>query len=392
MTNRTATRRTSTRVTLALLIAAAAIAVRIGTADPVRASASVTEPGYIEMADGTLLHYTLTLPASAGRFPVILIYGPYNEGNNGTGGHADVPEALLANGYAVLGVNIRGTGCSGGTFDLMSKQAWEDGAAVIEWAARQSWSDGNVGMWGLSYPGMSQLGVAAERPKHLDAIAPFHALSSVYRDVGYPGGIFNPAFAAAWSIAFQPGSSYSSSLEVVTQNQDPICAQHVADHTATGLNGNTLPAVAQHPFEDEYWAARAPGAEAARIDVPSFNCVTWQDDEASPRETVTSVFEQLNRNRTWIVVANGWHGQCGDTPDNQVISSLVRFFDRFVKGDGNGFERSPRVQIWHEAQNNAAGTPTPRWITTAASWQQIRPEPVELFFRRDGRLSSAPPS
>ena len=126
------------------------------------------------MADGTQLEYTVDLPAATGRFPVAMVYDGYCEGAGALTCNDQVnANALLAAGYAVLGVSIRGTSCSTGTFDAFSSQEWSDGAAAVEWAARQPWSNGHLGMLGDSFPGITQVGVAGLRPPHLDAIAPF---------------------------------------------------------------------------------------------------------------------------------------------------------------------------------------------------------------------------
>jgi hypothetical protein len=136
-------------------------------------AAAVQQTGYITMSDGVKLRYAVELPAAAGRFPVALKYDGYCEGTapmscNGTTDSS----ALLAAGYAVLGVNARGTGCSQGQFDFRSPTESTDGAAVVEWAARQSWSTGHVGMFGDSFPGVLQPVVAALNPAGLDSRPP----------------------------------------------------------------------------------------------------------------------------------------------------------------------------------------------------------------------------
>ena len=101
-------------------------------------AAPVKRTGYITMSDGAKLRYAVELPAASGRFPVAMKYDGYCEGTDPmtcNEGHDAV--ALLAAGYAVLGVNMRGTGCSTGQFDFRSPQEHADGAAAVEWAARQ---------------------------------------------------------------------------------------------------------------------------------------------------------------------------------------------------------------------------------------------------------------
>src|SRR5438309_5757447 len=89
-------------------------------------------------------------------------------------------------------------------------------------------ADGKVGMIGKSYPGITQLFVAEQRPPHLVAIAPGHPFGDIYRDTAYPGGIFNYSFAALWSFVAQPSSAYGADLAGVDRG-DPVCAQNVAN-------------------------------------------------------------------------------------------------------------------------------------------------------------------
>src|SRR3982074_3217005 len=122
------------------------------------AQASVVEHGYLPLKDGTMLNYTLTLPSSQGRFPVVLEYGPYDEGVTSDPTWND-------SGYAMLGVSFRGTGCSQGALHMVRADIWgADGAQVVDWAARQAWSDGNIGMLGFSFTGTSQIAKAATDP------------------------------------------------------------------------------------------------------------------------------------------------------------------------------------------------------------------------------------
>src|SRR3954464_6487312 len=119
----------------------------LGLAGP--AQASVDKWGYIPLADGTQLRYTVTLPAPVGRFPVAMDYDGYCEGTGATRcNDADMDTKLVAAGHAVRGVSMRGTGCSTGTFDFRAPEEHADGAAAVEWAARQPWSTGRVGMFG----------------------------------------------------------------------------------------------------------------------------------------------------------------------------------------------------------------------------------------------------
>lgn len=357
---------------------------------PVAASAATVEQqGYIPMADGAQLEYTVDLPASTGTNPVAMVYDGYCEGAGPLScNDPQAASALLAAGYAVLGVSIRGTNCSTGTFDPFSAQEWSDGAGAIEWAARQPWSDGHVGLFGLSFPGVTQIGVAAERPPHLDAIAPFQAATDLYRDVAAPGGLPNTGFGSFWGLANQPRGSYGVGVQQAARTRDSGCAQAQATHLAAEPSNNIFVQGIQHLWDDPYWQGREPGAHADRIGVPALSCLTWQDDEISSRGSF-DLLSDLDPTRTWVIGSNGYHGMCeGGTP--RIINQLVAFFDRFVKAESNGFENTPHVQIWHDASTSSAGEHVPAWTSTFRSYP-LPVRPLALYLRPSSELSTARP-
>jgi putative CocE/NonD family hydrolase len=164
---------------------------------------SVTVAGYLPVKDGTCLRYTLLLPSVKGRFPTVLVYDTYSAGSGPLPGSPMIgshPDAFLAAGYAVLGVNVRGTGCSQGTWDPFATEG-RDGRDVVEWIAHQPWSDGRVGEIGVSDSSINALLVAEQRPPHLQAITVIATEADLYRGVAYPGGIYNHGMTTWWSLA-----------------------------------------------------------------------------------------------------------------------------------------------------------------------------------------------
>lgn len=372
-----------------LLVALAALWLSAGGASA--SAATVEKQGYIPMADGTQLEYTVDLPADTGQFPVALVYDGYCEGTGAlTCNDPTSASALLAQGFAVLGVSIRGTSCSTGTFDAFTDPEWSDGAAAVEWAARQPWSNGHVGMLGDSFPGITQVGVAGLRPPHLDAIAPFQVTTDVYRDAGYPGGISNTGFGAFWASADQPQNSYRSAITHAAGAGDAGCLEAQPTHLAAEPTQNIGLQGLQHPFDDAFWQAREPGANADKIDIPTFGCLSWQDDETSSRGS--AYLADLDPARTWVLATNGYHGMCElDSPG--ITNELVDFFDRFVKGEPNGFEQhTPHIQLWHETAADGAGDNVPSWVTSFSSYKSIPVRPLSLYFGPGGGLSLTKPS
>jgi putative CocE/NonD family hydrolase len=324
------------------------------------------ESGYITMRDGTRLSFTVDRPAGRGRFPVAMNYDGYCAGTGALAcNDPELSAKLLASGYAVLGVNLRGTGCSSGTFDFRAREESLDGAAAVTWAASQPWSTGRVGLFGDSFPGLTQPGIAALRPKGLAAIAPFQVVDDVYRDVAYPGGIVNAEFGAFWGLADQPASEVTSP-GAAAQAGDHECATNYAGNRAPGLQANIFLNAVQHPWDDSYWTAKEVGGAAGRITVPTFGCLSWQDDEVGSRPG-WSLFRRIAPAKLWLVGTNGYHGMCDRGDHDRMNTQLLRFFDRYVRGVHNGWEKTPHVQIWHDA-NNRAGFNAPSWVTSYNAW------------------------
>ena len=373
----------SARFATALLLGAFVL----GVAAP--AGAATQKTGYITVADGTQLRYTVDLPDGGGPFPVAMDYDGYCEGTGATScNDTEMAGKLLAAGYAVFGVSVRGTGCSTGTFDFRSAEESADGAAAVEWAAAQPWSTGKVGMFGDSFPGITQPGVAALRPHGLAAIAPFQIVDDVYRDVGYPGGFMNLEFGAFWAGADQPAAD-AENPERALQQGDAQCSANYVGHQTRNPPYNIALAGLQHPYVDDFWRSKEVGAAARRIDVPVLGCASWQDDEVGSRASWT-LFPRIAPSLLWFVGMNGYHSQC-EVSNPTIDAQVVRFFDRFVAGKDNGFEATPRVQIWHEAHRDAAGDNVPSWVTTFERWPP-HTKTTPLYLRSGGLLSGAAPS
>src|SRR5687768_5783413 len=216
---------------LTLLIVALAL---VASALPAAADPPTYREGYIPVAVGTPdetgLHYKVMLPDPAkwgpGPFPAVVDYSGYLPAQNVYDG---LDDRFIAEGYAVVGVNMRGSGCSGGKFDYFEPLQGRDGADAIEWLAQQDWSNGRLAMVGKSYPGITQLFVAGQNPDGLAAIVPGHVFGDLYRDVPYPGGIMNVTFASYWS-ASRVNEGYVAGPQWYQSSGDQQCLENQADH------------------------------------------------------------------------------------------------------------------------------------------------------------------
>jgi putative CocE/NonD family hydrolase len=325
---------------IAAALASAALGVGATTA---RAQGPVTERGYITMPDGVQLAYAVDLPAPSGRFPVAVNYAAYSNTEDPTSVTDNaLAKKLLADGFAVLGVSVRGSGCSGGTFDLFEHRWATDGYHAVEWAAAQPWSDGKVAMFGLSLPAILSLMVAEQRPPHLVAIAPESTIADTYRDVAFPGGIPNISFATQF---------YALQNTFAAENLatgDATCAANYAQHTVSNLPKNDILDLQEHPFDDQFWQQRSLAPGFSQIDVPTLAFSQFGDEQVGSR--VTDQFSQLDASRTWIVFTNGNHFTSPECDECEALNE--RFLLWAVKGEQNGWPSTPHVQLWQDSHPN----------------------------------------
>jgi uncharacterized protein len=374
------------------LLGAAALA-----AVPAAASATVEQHGYLTVRDGTRLRYDVIRPDGPGPFPALLNYEGYAAGSdasdNGVGTYTD---RLLKRGYAVVGVSVRGTGCSQGVFDPFDHTMGTDGYDSIEWIARQPWSDGRVGMIGVSFGGITQLVTAATRPPHLKAIAPSSATSDLYRDVVYPGGILEYDFTFAWTgVQKEGGTEYA--ITGAPADMDAECERNYIQHEIANDTQHLIPTlVLQNPYYDdrngignEGWPERAPAGGLPRIDVPVYMFNQWQDEQLPGR-----IWESLGRfrhpNDVWANFSNGNHGRDYYSATDQ--RHTLQFLDRFVRGVHNGFRRHvPHLSVGMETAISRGGeTNVPAWSIDRDSLD-LKVKPRAFYFRQGGRMTRGRP-
>jgi putative CocE/NonD family hydrolase len=386
-------------VVAAVALAAAGVVVPGLAAPPAHAATVATETvsGYLPMSDGVRLRYTVVRPAGGAKLPTLFEYSGYNPGNTPDANYIS-QYVSSGSGYNYIGVNLRGTGCSEGTFDFFQPQEAKDGKAVIDWIAQQPWSDGKVGMIGKSYPGITQLFVAEQNPAALKAIAPGHFYSNVYRDVARPGGIENYGFAALWSFIAQPEPGFADAPAEVAAG-DTDCG-----NGATGpfRNAPTNPFVQlqEHPWDDALTAERSPETHLADLHVPMLATLAWQDEQLDSRGTdLLAQIDDLNavrrtRNEAetpwWMTVSNGDHSMMRTTTE---YADLHRFYDHFLKGTDNGWGARSKVNVWWDAKTSNRA---PTWVTGLEHWSERERSaagllsPLALNLRAGGLLSRTP--
>jgi putative CocE/NonD family hydrolase len=314
------------------------------------------------MPDGVTLAGDVVRPAGDGRHPAILNYGPYHK--DGRGGRLDVDafnRHFAARGYAALSVDIRGLGNSGGANpEPFSPLEGQDGHAIVEWIARQPWCDGNVGMWGVSYPGITSLATAATRPPHLKAIVPIHATADLYRGVVGLGG----CAAGFWMRGdWGPRMLAYNLTPPLLQDAEGRWAQVWAEHLA----GNVpwLSAWIDHPSFNNYWQSRVAPME--RIACPTFNVCGWRDlyADCTPRD-----FAAIKAPKKLLM--GPWKHEFPDKGKEAPCAGLWEmecWFDRWLKGTRNGIDDEAPVTLF--VQGDGGG-----W-RTEQTWPPARSQPQE---------------
>src|SRR5262245_49958290 len=240
---------------------------------------------YIRTRDGTLLAAMVRPPLGKaltdGPFPTVVEYSGYAAADPDN----PQPSTLLASalGFATVGVNMRGSGCSGGVFELFDLPTTADGYDIIETVAAQSWVAGSkVGMVGISFPGISQLFTGGARPPHLEAITPLSVIADIYRSPGFPGGIFNNGFAGTWL------QDRKDDAQPAPEGGQAYAVKRVDDGDATCLANQRLRLQTQDPvavtrmyrfYTPAVMDQRSPINWVAKIEVPTFLSGSWQDEQ-----------------------------------------------------------------------------------------------------------------
>ena len=318
--------------------------------------------------DGVVLRADVYRPDSAEAVPAIVSYGPYAKGlsfqegyapqwERMVAGHPDVtegssaryqcwevadPEKWVPLGYACVRVDSRGAGWSPGTIDVWSRREAGDLATCIEWAAAQSWCDGKVGLSGISYYAMNQWHVAALRPPHLTAMIPWEGAADFYRDVTHHGGILSD-FAANWYERQVKTVQYGLGTRSAV---NPNTGEHVAgpeDLDDAELRRNRADLGEQirgRPLDGPWYRERS--ADWEHVTVPFLSAANWGGQGLHPRGNFEA-FTRAAATQKWLEVHGGEHWTHYYT--SYGLDLQRRFFDHFLRGVDNGWERTAPVRL-----------------------------------------------
>lgn len=330
------------------------------------ANQQLVEPGesggytYLRTRDGTSLSAFVQLPGPAedGPYPTLVEYSGYDPSNPGGSGTAIWRLLAPFYGYAYVGVNMRGTGCSGGAYDSFEYLQSLDGYDAIETVGAQPWS-ANIGMVGLSYPGISQLFVAQTQPPSLSAIAPLSATDDLLRSVLAPGGIKNDGFALSWIQARisqnrWPNPSGAGWVVDRIDNGDLQCSHNMQLRQQNRDAMGAINEIDHYPVEGdsaypEGGDQLSPWMFVDKINVPVFIAGAWQDEQTGGRwPDMLDRFTSVPPGQFKATVTNGVHTE---SLDPEVHLRLTEFLDVYVAGRVPAtppFARVVAPEIWKQ--------------------------------------------
>jgi hypothetical protein len=335
----------------------------------IRDGMKITWHAPIPMDDGIVLRADVFRPIEDGRYPVILTYGIYAKGLAFQEGYphqwgkmiADHPEILqgstnkyqnwettdperwVPHGYVVIRVDSRGAGWSPGFMDPGCPKEIDDLYRCIEWAGTQPWSNGKVGMLGISYYAANQWRVAGKHPPHLAAIIPWEGQNDRYRDSGYHGGILSQ-FQERWSKHQVSAIQYGYGGRA---RKNPNTGESVAgpatlsDEELARNRVNAYEELKKHPLDDEWHRSRS--ADLSLVTTPLLTCANWGGQGIHPRGNFNGFTETPATTPKWLEAHGDSHWSLFYSAYGLALQK--RFFDHFLKGADNGWERTPRVQL-----------------------------------------------
>jgi predicted acyl esterase len=285
----------------------------------------------VTLRDGTVIYTDIFRPVGGTNLPAIIAWSPYGK----EGGltllddfpfRAGVPKNAVSelqkwegpdpaywcsHGYAVVNPDARGAFSSNGDIHFWGAQEGRDGHDVVEWAAAQEWSNGKVGLSGNSWLAIVQWFIAAERPPHLAAIAPWEGLVDAYRNDLGRGGI--------------PDFGFCERITLRMRGKNRV---------------EDVPAMIQkYPLMNDYWEDKA--AKLEKIDVPAYVVASWTN--MIHTHGTLEGFRRISSKDKWLRVHNTQEWPDYYTLEN--VEDLRRFFDRYLKGIENDWEKTSRVRL-----------------------------------------------
>src|SRR5258705_12432661 len=362
----------------------------------------------IRMDDGLVLRADVFYPAAEGRYPVILSYGPYAKGLAFQEGYPSAwqrmvaehpgvaygssnkyqswevvdPEKWVPEGYVCVRVDSRGAGASPGFIDHFSPRETRDFYECIEWAGVQPWSNGRVGLNGISYYGINQWHVASLQPPHLAAMCIWEGAADWYRDMTHHGGILSTFWANWYDMqvkTVQHGLGERGARSRVTG--ELVCGDRTLSDRELQKNrcdfGDDILA---HPLDDEYHKARSPVWE--KVTVPFLSAANWGRQGLRPRGNLEGFVRAASKDK-WLEAHGIEHWTHFYTDYGRELQ--LKFFDFYLKDKKNGWNERPRVQLQVRHPDKFVERQENEWPIARTRWTKFFLQPDSTLKEKTGR-------
>ena len=355
----------------------------------------------IRMDDGVVLRADVYRPVGAGKYPVILSYGPYAKGLSFQEGYKSQwsrviksapnvlqgssnkyqnwelvdPEKWVPDGYACVRVDSRGAGRSPGTLDVWSAREAQDIYACVEWAGTQGWSNGKVGINGISYYAMNQWNAGALKPPHLAALCIWEGSSDYYRELCRHGGILCD-FLNSWHprqvASVQHGVGDRGAKSLVTG--EPVAGpETLPKEELAKLCADTPGEAKRRRLRDDYYTART--AEFEQIEAPLLSAGNWGGGGLHTRGNFEGWLRAGSKQK-WLEVHGDTHFTHFYSDYGETLQK--RFFSHFLKGEDSGWSKQPRVSL-------NIRHPGEKFVVRAENeWPLARTQWTKYFLQPDG--------
>ncbi len=354
----------------------------------------------ILMEDGIVLRADVFRPIKEGKCPALLTYGPYAKGlpfqvgfpdqwnamlrdfpeiGEGTTGKYENwevvdPEKWVPDGYVCVRVDSRGAGRSPGYIDIFSPRETSDMYNCIEWAAAQPWSNGKVGLNGISYYAINQWLAAAAQPPHLAAICPWEGAADAYRDWHRHGGIlctFTPPWFKAQVEAVQHGIGVRGPLNPNT-GEFVAGPETLPEHELAQNRADPAKQALVHELDDRFYRERSP--DWSKVSVPFLSAANWGGQGLHLRGNVEAFVRAASRQK-WLEIHGLEHWTHLYT--NYGLGLQKRFFDHFLKGIDNGWDKEPRVLLNIRHIDKFVPRKENEWPLARTRWTKLYLNPAE---------------
>jgi uncharacterized protein len=350
----------------------------------------------IPVDDGIVLRCDVFRPLDDKPHPVIMSYGPYgkwlhfsdgfapqwerfkkaypevlcNSSNQYQNFEVNDPERFVPDGYVIIRVDSRGTGRSPGFLDIWSAREARDFYHCIEWAATQPWSNGKVGLSGISYLAMNQWQVAALQPPHLTAMFVCEGASDYYREMTHHGGIlctFSKVLYGPAIVSVQHGRGKRGFQSRI--NGEWVSGPATLTEEQLGSNRRDWHAdcIANGLASDQFWTSRLP--DFSKIKVPFLSLANWGGQGLHLRGNIEGYLESASPQK-WLEIHGREHWI--EYYTDYGVDLQKRFFGHFLKGEDTGWSKQPRVQILvRHAGDSYVGRHEKEWPLARTQWTKF---------------------